>query len=109
MADHNASIGNAVWVGGNKVSRRVFVAAKRVIVQRYLLGPCCIGDHQLDRIAVPGVTGDVFMVIVRHNESEVHVIGVIDDLDGRGLIVRPGPGAPRVLFEQDVIGIGVCA
>src|SRR5206468_1787871 len=77
VVNNNASIRSAGWVGGNKGSRRVFVAAKRVIVKCYLLGPGCIGDHKLDRIAIPGVAGDVFMVIVRHDESEVNVVSVI--------------------------------
>ena len=85
------SVVGEILVLDNNGSQSPFDAAQCVVVKRHNIGPWRVCDHKLDRIAVPGAIGGVLMVVVRDDETEVHVINVPDDLNRRGLIVRPGP------------------
>ena len=87
------------------VAQIAFHAAEGVVVEGHLLGAVGAGDHQLDGVAVPGALGGVLVVIVGDHETEVDVLGVEDDLHGRGLVIGTGPGAAAVLFEQDILAV----
>ena len=58
-----------------------FDAAQGVVVTRYLCIPGCIGNHELNRIAVPGAIGGVLMVFIRYDKTEIYIIIVPDDLN----------------------------
>ena len=42
------------------------------------------------------------MVVVGHDETEIDVVGIIDNLHGRGLVIRTRPGAATVFFEEHI-------
>ena len=91
------------------VAGGAFDAAQRVVVERHLGAAVGIGDHQLDRVAVPRAVRRVLMVIVGDDETEVHVVGIVHDLHRGGLVVRTAPGAAGVLFEEHVFALGARA
>ena len=89
-------------VHDNHSAQGPFNAAQSVIVQTHLGIPGVIGHHQLHRITIPRTVRRVFMVVVRHHKSEIHIIIVINDADIRGLVVRPRPRAAIVWLKVNV-------
>ena len=83
------------------IAERPFDAIKCVVVQRHLVCLVGIGNHQLDRVAVPGAVRGVLVILVRDDKPEVDVVRVVNDLHRGGLIVGTGPSASVILFEQD--------
>ena len=92
----------AGFMHDDHATERGLNAAEGVVVKCDLCGSIRTGNHQLDGIPVPRAVGRVLMVIVGYDETEIHVVHVIGDLHCRRLIIRPGPGATGVLFEQNV-------
>ena len=77
-----------------------FHATEGVVVQSHLLAAVGASDHQLDRVTIPRALGGVFVVVVGHDEAEIDVVGIIDDLNGRSLVIRTRPGAATVLLKE---------
>ena len=86
----------------NHATERGLNAAEGVVVKSDLRGSIRAGNHQLDGIPIPRAVGCVLMVIIRHHESEIHVVDVIGHLHCRRLIIWSGPCATGVFFEQNI-------
>ena len=80
-----------------------FHATEGVVVQSHLLAAVGAGDHQLDRVTIPRALGGVFVVVVGHDEAEIDVVGIIDDLHGRSLVIRTRPSAATVLLKEHIL------
>ena len=59
-----------------------------------------VGNHQLNGVAIPGTVGRVFVVVIGDDKTEVDIVGVIGNLNGRSLIVGSGPFATGVFFKE---------
>ena len=104
VAGHDGfSTTGAGLVHDDGLAQITFNATEGVVVQSHLLGAVGAGDHQLDRVTVPRALGGVLVVVVGHDKAEVDVVGIIDDLHGRGLVIRTGPGTATVLLKQHVL------
>ena len=80
-----------------------FHATEGVVVQSHLLGAVGAGDHQLNGVTVPRALGGVFVVVVGHDEAEIDIVGIIDDLHSRGLVIRTRPSATTVFLKQHIL------
>ena len=104
IAGHDGfSATGAGLVHDDGLAQITFHTTKGVVVQSHLLGAVSTGDHQLDGVAVPRALGGVFVVVVGHDEAEIDVVGIINNLHSRGLVIRTRPGAATVLFKQHVL------
>ena len=85
------------------ISQIAFHATERVVVEGHLLAAVGAGDHQLNRVTIPRALGGVFVVVVGHNEAEIDVVGIIDDLHSRGLVIRTRPSAATVFLKEHIL------
>ena len=108
IAGHDRlSATGASFVVHDGLSDIAFHAAEGVVVESHLLGAVGAGDHQLDRVTIPRALGGILVIVVGHDEAEIDVVGIIDDLNGRSLVIRTRPGAATVLLEEHKL-TGTC-
>jgi hypothetical protein len=81
-------------------AKRGFDTAEGVVVEGDLGGAIGAGDHELDGVAVPGAVRGVFMVVVGDDETEVDVVGVVDDLNRGGLVIRDRSRCRRRILRR---------
>ena len=79
----------------------IFNAAESVVVKSDLRIARIVGNHQLNRITIPGTVGSIFMIVVSDSEAEIDIVIIINDLHRRGLVIRSCPRSAGILFEEN--------